>query len=48
MIFHDEVDEGITKAILTDYRGTPFQTAMLNEKDELERSTPVVNQYISF
>ena len=44
-IFNDEVDEGSTKAILNHYRGTPRETPMLNEEDDLERSTPVVNLY---
>ena len=42
MIFNDEVDEGSTKAILTDYHGAPRETATLNEEDDLERSTPVL------
>ena len=45
-ILNDEVDEGSTKAILADYPGTPLKTALLNEEDDLEWSTPVVNQYI--
>ena len=44
-VLNDEVDEGSTNVILADYRGTPLQTAMLNEEDELERSSPVWNQY---
>ena len=44
-ILNDEVDEGSTKAVLAGYQGIPLKTAMLNEEEDLERSTPVVKQY---
>ena len=40
-ILNDKVDEGSTKAILADHRGSLLQTAILDEEDERERSSPV-------